>query len=83
MKMKRRNSFEITAEILRLAMKGAKKTHIVYGANLNFKLLDEYLERMEKSGLIKNHERGLIYTTDYGRMFLENFENLEKIVKPD
>lgn len=80
--MKRRNSFEITAEILRLALDGAKKTHLVYKANLNFKLLDEYLANMKRLGLIehKDDER-LFLTTNHGRRFLKNFENLEDIAK--
>mgnify|MGYP001144110336 CR=1 FL=1 len=53
--VRRRNNLEITADILRIAKDGAKKTQIVYGANLNFKLLHQYLDDLEKSGLITNH----------------------------
>ena len=49
---RRRSRVEIIAEILRIAKRGAKKTRIVYGANLNFKMLDNYLQRLEKAGLL-------------------------------
>jgi len=49
---RRRSNLEIVAEILRIAKKGVKKTRIVYGANLNFRMLGEYLEKLEKAGLV-------------------------------
>jgi len=48
--LNRRGSLDITADILRRALNGALKTRIVYGANLNFRMLNRYLERLEKSG---------------------------------
>ncbi len=42
----RRNDLDICADILTAARAGAKKTHIVYGANLNFKLVRKYLRRL-------------------------------------
>jgi len=67
---------DIIADILRIARKGAKKTRIVYGANLNFKLLNEYLERLEEAGLITNdsEKRGMLKTTDKGRKYLQHYE---------
>ena len=73
---RRRSSVDIIADILRIARKGAKKTRIVYGANLNFKLLNEYLERLEEAGLITNdpEKRGTLKTTDKGRKYLQHYE---------
>lgn len=67
---------DIIADILRIARKGAKKTRIVYGANLNFKLLNEYLERLEEAGLITDDQekRGMLKTTDKGRKYLQHYE---------
>jgi len=78
--MKRRNNMEIMAEILRIARKGAKKTHLVYGANINFKLLGEYLNQLEGAGLIANNvERdGLIRTTERGKEYLNYYQNLKQ-----
>ena len=76
----RRSNLQIVAEILRTAKKGAKKTRIVYGANLNFKMLNEYLEKLEAAGLIKHSEDngGLIRTTDKGKEYLEWFRGLRE-----
>ena len=67
---------DIIADILRIARKGAKKTRIVYGANLNFKLLNEYLEKLEEAGLITDDQekRGMLKTTDKGRKYLQHYE---------
>jgi len=77
----RRSNLEIVAEILRLARKGARKTKIVYGANLNFKMLREYLERLEKAGLIRISQEsgGLIKTTRKGCEFLQQFYGLKEL----
>ena len=73
----RRSSYDITADILRIARKGARKTRIVYGANLNFKILEEYLAKLEKAGLLSLTE-GQIKTTSKGREFLDQFRNLRE-----
>jgi len=75
----RRSNVDIIADILRVARKGARKTRIVYGANLNFKLLNEYLTRLEKAGLIvKNPEEGILKTTEKGRKYLEHYEGFKQ-----
>jgi len=75
---------DIMAEILRIARKGARKTHIVYGANINFKLLQEYLNELEKAGLILNHveKGGLIETTERGVQYLNYYEGLKQFSMP-
>lgn len=76
----RRSNLEIVAEILRISKKGVKKTRIVYGANLNFKMLREYLEKLEKAGLIKHlpENGGLIKTTEKGNDYLQQFKGLKE-----
>lgn len=78
---RRRSRTEITAEILRIAKGGARKTRIVYGANINFKLLEEYLRRLEKAGLItrENGKINIIRTTEKGIEYLHRYENLESL----
>ncbi len=76
----RRNNLEIVAEILRIAKKGAKKTRIVYGANLNFKMLNEYLAKLERAGLVALPEDngGLVKTTERGKEYLQQFYLLKE-----
>ena len=73
----RRSNLDITADILRIAWNGARKTKIVYGANLNFKLLNEYLSNLKEAGLVTyNSSNRLIETTAKGREYLERFNSL-------
>lgn len=74
----RRSNVEIVAEILRITRRGARKTRIVYGANLNFKMLREYLDKLERAGLIvKQPSEGLIKITERGRKYLQYYEELK------
>ncbi|MCW4020394.1 MAG: winged helix-turn-helix domain-containing protein [Candidatus Bathyarchaeota archaeon] len=77
---RKRSNLEIVAEILDVAKNGARKTRIVYGANLNFKMLGEYLERLEKAGLVARSQNngGLIKTTEKGRDYLQKFSILKE-----
>jgi predicted transcriptional regulator len=75
--MRRRNNLDIMAEILEIARLGAKKTWIVYKANLNFKLVKEYLDELMEKRLLGSD--GSIYqTTDQGLEFLEEYRNFKK-----
>ncbi|WP_281361320.1 winged helix-turn-helix domain-containing protein [Methanolobus zinderi] len=66
----RRSRTAISVEILRAAMEGAKKTHIVYRANLNFEVVNRYLAMLEEKGLIEKKEN-LYQTTEKGKEFQE------------
>ena len=80
--MERRNNLEITAEILRIAEKGARKTHIAYGANLNHNFLEKYLEKLEEQDLItRNIKPGnKIKTTEKGMMFTQQYKTLHYLI---
>ncbi|WP_342306518.1 winged helix-turn-helix domain-containing protein [Methanolobus sp. ZRKC5] len=68
--MVRRSKTTISVEILRAALEGAKKTHIVYRANLNFEVVNRYLSLLKENGLIE--QKGNLYvTTDKGNEFQE------------
>jgi predicted transcriptional regulator len=72
----RRNDLDICADILTVARTGAKKTHIVYRANLNFKLVRKYLRRLIENGLLPSSEMSLYTTTEEGIDFLEQYRKL-------
>ena len=78
-KNRRRTRLEIAADILRIAGKGSKKTHVVYGANLNFKILEEYLTSLEQKGLVtydSENSNNLIKTTEKGKEYLRQLHQL-------
>ena len=73
---------EIIANILKIAKDGAKKTHIVYKANLNFKILQEYLDELTETGLIARGSEGKIKTTDKGVQYLNYYNGFKQFVNP-
>lgn len=70
--MKYRRRFQIIADIISVAENGAKKTRIMYFANLSYKLLTKYLEDTVKVGFIQADDSGY-KTTGKGRLFLEKY----------
>ncbi len=64
----RRSRTAISVEILKAAMEGARKTHIVYSANLNFDMVNRYLVMLEDKGLIE-HKGNIYVTTAKGKEF--------------
>jgi predicted transcriptional regulator len=77
--LKKRDNLEIIAEILRIARYGANKTRIVYGGNLNFKILKQYLGELKKNGLIKNEE-GILHTTKKGIEYLKHYSGFKNFL---
>ena len=80
--MERRSNLEIAAEILRIAEKGVKKTHVAYGANLNHSFLEKYLDKLEQQDLVtRNVQPGnRIKTTEKGLMFTQQYRNLIHLI---
>jgi predicted transcriptional regulator len=74
---------EISADILKVALHGAKKSHIVYRANLNFEVVKRYLQRLSEAGLIKYPylENRLFQTTRKGKEYIQRYENLDNYMK--
>jgi predicted transcriptional regulator len=69
----RRNNLDISADILHVSQTGAKKTQIVYKANLNFMIVKKYLRNLIEKGFIEK-EDNLYFTTNEGVSFLESYE---------
>jgi predicted transcriptional regulator len=74
--IKRRSRNDIAVEILKVAIDGVKKTRIVYAVNLNFLIVDKYLEMLKDKELIM-HENGLFTTTDKGKVYHEMAKELK------
>jgi len=73
--MGRRHKIDIAADIITLAMKGVKKTSIVYMANLNFTIFGQYLKLLSEKGFVEV-DNGLVYATDRGIDFLVKYKDL-------
>jgi len=79
-KMARRGRLDIIADILRTANRGSKKTRLVYETNTNFVLMKDYLELLEKRGLILLYD-AKVYTTDAGNEYLLYYDELVQLLK--
>ena len=76
----RRSSIEIIANILEIAKDGAKKTRIMYLANLSFDLLKKYLNSLiDKKLLEYDSNEGKYRTTKKGLEFLKIFNDFKEI----
>ena len=79
--MKYRSKLHIIADILKAAENGSKKTRIMYLANLSYQLLEKYLRKVIKAGLMR-HNGEFYELTEKGRIFLEKYNDFsEKMSK--
>jgi predicted transcriptional regulator len=73
-----RNKLDIIKDILLVAEEagelGSKKTHLMYGANLSYKLLTRYLAEVLTAGLICKGEL-CYFITEKGRKFLKFYKD--------
>ena len=72
-----RSKLEIITDILFVARNGAKKTEIVYKANLNFTRVTSYLAYLEGKGLIE-HSGALYTSTSRGKEFLRDYQEMKE-----
>jgi len=82
---RKRNDVEISADILKVARNEVRKSHLVYRTNLNFKLVDKYLELLNRNELIKGPSNNKTFkTTEKGLKYLDYFDDLQQyITRPD
>ena len=75
-----RTYLDHNAEILMISLNGTIKTKIVYGANLNFKIIKARLRELIEYGLLM--KEGRIYqTTSKGERFLYHYEILRGLLE--
>ncbi|MGQ9513480.1 MAG: winged helix-turn-helix domain-containing protein [Thermoproteota archaeon] len=82
-KFKNRSGLEILASIVSAAVGGARKTHVMYKANLSHSQLQRCLSFLESRGLVRITENpdmnGQIYeATERGIHFLRDYMRLDK-----
>jgi len=84
-KSPRRSRLEIMHSILSLCQQGkAGKTHIMYHSDLSWRQLQKYLETLTAMGLLEVNPHsyaGLYAVTEKGKRFLEEFQNLKKLLE--
>ena len=70
---KNRDRLCIVADILETANSGANKTHIMFGANLSFKLLEKYLGLVVDAGFVCVTGSKFVLT-EHGEEFLRQYK---------
>ena len=74
-----RSKLDIIADILAVASRKPKKTHIMYQANLSFQVLQRYLAEMSEAALICFEAETQCYNlTSKGKEFLEAYLQYSK-----
>ena len=83
---RRRDRLYIIAEILETAKDGVLKTQIMYGANLSFTQLNDYLSFMLKSELLEKvllNDREVYRATEKGMNFLQRYREITELLKTE
>ena len=77
-----RGRLDIIADILQVVSQNAKKTQIMYQANLSYKVLQRYLRNITAASLIDFEEAEQCYVlTSKGQAFLEAYKDYAKTNK--
>jgi len=72
--VKYRGRLEIIVDVLNVAVKGARKTRIMYVANLSYQLLEKYLGETVGLGFVC-FGNNCYEVTEKGRTFLEKYND--------
>ena len=79
--MVKRDRVEIMAEILDLCSEPNTKTHVMYGTNLSWKMLQHYLSELQSRELLEVHGKSKKYvTTKKGLEFVEKWKELKELL---
>ena len=82
--MKYRSRSDIVAMVLRVALNGATKTRIMYGAYLSYAQVKEYLSFLIERNLITYEEgTGLYRLTESGMKLLHTYEGISDLLRVD
>jgi predicted transcriptional regulator len=77
-----RGRLDIIADILSVASRSARRTQIMYQANLSYRLMQRYLSEIAGAQLISFEDEKQCYSlTEKGREFLEAYEKYSRTSK--
>jgi dTDP-glucose pyrophosphorylase/predicted transcriptional regulator len=76
-----RDRLQIIADILTVVSKEAKRTQIMYQANLSYRLLCRYLSEVTRAGLIVLQDKDRYVLSEKGKEYLDKHEEYSKRCK--
>ncbi len=79
---KRRNAMEIAVSVLEEARNGINKTRLVYRTNLNFLLIQRYVDFLVQKNMMEiiNDPTPIYKTTQKGISLLDEFSKIKNIL---
>ncbi|PSN91896.1 hypothetical protein B9Q03_02970 [Candidatus Marsarchaeota G2 archaeon OSP_D] len=79
-KRKKRSGAKILRDILYIAGDGEKKTHILFGSNINPTILEKYLKLSLEHGLLVKTDKGYAATAK-GKEFVKNYDLFQSLLE--
>lgn len=77
----KRDRIEIIADILGLCSEPKTKTHVMYGTNLSWKMLQHYLSELQSRKLLEKQSKSKSYvTTKRGLDFVKKWRELKELL---
>jgi predicted transcriptional regulator len=78
-----RSRLQIVRDILLVASvySSAKKTHIMYGANMGYSIMSKYLKEVLRTGLLESCGKSSYRLTEKGKSFLALYDDYEGSLK--
>jgi predicted transcriptional regulator len=76
----KRDRVEIMAVILSLCSKPQAKTQVMYGTNLSWKMLQHYLDQLQKLDLLEIPDKKKYVTTKKGEEFVQKWKELQELL---
>lgn len=80
----RRSSLDVIADILDVARRGVKKTHLMYNCSMSFAQLEKYLDLILDTRLLFVEDNGphpLFRISSKGRRFLDSYNSLKALME--
>jgi len=69
---RKRTRYELLADLLRSSKGGARKTNLMFRANLSYVLLNKYLKFLLDNGFLESKD-GRFFPTHAGLLYLQRF----------
>jgi len=80
----RRDRLHIMAEIMETTKESQLKTRIMYGANLSFSQVNEYLSFLTQRGFLRvrvENGKKFYETTAKGNQYIENYREISNLLR--
>jgi len=78
-KSRYRSRLDIIADVLSVTGDSARKTKIMFGANLSFNLVNRYLAEVLKADLVSVNDGRYYFITDRGKEFLKRYGEYSRL----